>query len=102
MPAAAPTPVRKEFGSCQNTGMAAYTPIAQTVMQVITSRGELMYNAAAIATAPTKTAIATCPARSPVRSECRAHRTIATDATAYGTAVISPISTRENATWNCF
>jgi hypothetical protein len=65
-------------GSDQNVGSAQHTPTAHTVTATMAASGLDRYSATGMATPPTSVGSATCHTRSPRRSPCRAHTTMAT------------------------
>src|SRR5262245_48383387 len=101
MPAAAPSPRRNAVGSDQNGGVNAYRPMAANASAPNLAAGAIDVDAIASPVAATQAHRATCPRRSPVRSECAATTIIAIAATRNGSALHRPTA-RSDAPENAF
>src|SRR3954451_5510580 len=74
MPTAAAEPDRNIVGIAQSGGLAALIPTLTRLRAATTATVEDAPPASIRPTAATRQAITTCQVRSPVLSECRAHR----------------------------
>src|SRR5712664_210979 len=90
IPAAAAEPDRNIVGILHRGGFAALMPMLTRVSAATTEITDVAEPASIRPTAAAMQAATTCQVRSPVRSEWRAQRTMATTATVGGTALSSP------------
>ncbi|MGY3075316.1 hypothetical protein ACVWZZ_001687 [Bradyrhizobium sp. LM6.10] len=90
MPAAAAGPDRNSVGMLQSGGFAEEMPILTSVSATSTVTTPVASPANASPAAASRQASTTCQVRSPVRSECRAHSTMATTAALAGNALRNP------------
>ena len=82
---------RNSPGTAQNGDLNAYSPASAMQIAPMASTGDCVSAAPNIASAETPSGSQQCSLRSRTASEWRAHRIIATVATAYGIIPMSPI-----------
>ena len=98
MPPAAAAPLRNDVGSVQNVGNMLFMPRLATARPSRISHGDGASATTSQPAAPRKAATATCPRRSPVRSELTPNATMPTTAATLGSAASSPIPDSDHPT----
>ncbi|KKJ08394.1 hypothetical protein XF14_02515 [Burkholderia gladioli] len=91
IPAAAPEPDRNRLGIAHSGALAALMPTLTTTSAAITPTMVLEPPANTKPTQASAQGITTCQVRSPLRSEWRAQRIIATTASTLGIAFSKPV-----------